>query len=343
MTKTDYLLNLFRSHVADLNDVVVGTGDVFVCPICLREFCKEDIFTNNLTDGHIWPSQMRKKSSKANDLAVLLCKDCNNLAGSRGDAQMQLYEKIKEIPENGELDVIRTLEIIENPGDNPIHISARVNKVDASSFQLQWRLNKNNRWLGSNPKEQERFEYLIKRSLESQQQFCLHILPPREYKPNLVSAGWITCAYLMAFYTLGYRYILNEELNFIRRYIFSSFEPDQDKNMELQPSEDFHIYTDKTVDFPNPEVRITIPLKGNGKVHLEVCFLQYVVSLPILMEPNFYWGFRSYCLEHAPMQSFPPVNESESPCLYSYIHCTKTKEHTCVFDYLLGKPFSKSS
>src|SRR5664279_5295322 len=107
MGKTEYLLHMFRSHVADLNDVYPGIGEIFVCPICRREFHEEDIYNGNLTDGHIWPVEFRKKSAKANDLGILLCAECNHSAGGRGDAQMQLLEKIKDESENGNLYGIR--------------------------------------------------------------------------------------------------------------------------------------------------------------------------------------------------------------------------------------------
>lgn len=342
MAKTEYLLHLFRAHVADLNDVFQGTGDLFVCPICLREFTEADIYNRTLTDGHVWPAEMRRKSTKANDLAVLLCKDCNNGTGSRGDLQMQLYEKIKGIPERGELYGIRTVEIVENPGGKPIRMRVKICMEDATTIHLKGRLNHQNQWLGSSPIDQDRFLELSKRSIETQQQLNITVLPPHEYRSNLVGLGWITSAYLMAFYTLGYRYILHPDFDFIRRYILSSFDPAQDETLELQSSEDFHIYTDDTGNFPDPEVRISIPISGNGNVHLEVCFLRYEISLPILLEPNMFYGFRSYCLKQVPGQPLPPVNEGDLPCLYSYIHCTKTVEHTCIFDYLLGRPLPDS-
>ena len=338
LAKTAYLLQLFRSHVADLNDVAPGAGNIFVCPICLREFTEDDVHSKFLTDGHVWPLGMRKKSKKASSTAVLLCKDCNNGAGGKGDAQMQLYEKIKDIPESGELYGIRTVEIIENPGEKPIRMRANVHKNDKTQVTLSGILNEQRRWMGSSPEDQARFEDLVKRSLETQQQFTVTILPPNEYKQNLVGYGWITSAYLMAFYTLGYRYILHRDFDFIRDYILSSFDSKQKETPTLQGSEDFHIITEGKINFPDPEVRISIPMIGDGKVGLEVCFLRYEISLPILLHPNLFYGFKSYCLRQVSGQSLPPASDGDVPYIYSYIHCTKTVEHTCFFDYLLGKP-----
>lgn len=339
-TKNDYLHSLYKSHVADFKSVYPDEEDLFVCPICLRMFPEYAIDEGYLTDGHIWPADMRKISKVANDQGVLLCRDCNNSAGSRGDVQMQLYEKIKLTDKNGELYGIRTVQLIVNPGEKPIQMRVNVSKKDDTTFTITGRLNKKKQWLGSSPEDHARFLDITNRSMETQQRFSVIVNQPKEFKPNLVSAGWITSAYLMAFYTFGYRYILHTEFNFIREYIQSSFDPDLEKTLVLPATEDFHIYTSDEVNFPDPAIRISIPVNSDQKVRLEVCFLKYEVSLPLLLDSNIFKGLWSIISEQLRGQQLPPVKEGESACVYLFIHCSKTVVHDCIYDYLLGKPLS---
>jgi hypothetical protein len=339
MAKETYLNRLFDAHTKDLNDLHPGMGDVIVCPICLRIIPREAISQKLLTDGHVWPKDMRKKSKIANDQTVLLCKDCNNSPGGQGDAQMQLFERIKENSEVGELYGIRTVDIVERPEDQPIQMRVRVNKDDHDFITVSGKLDQNKKWLGSSPEDQIQFEKLVKKSTETQQQLRITIHPPHEYKSNLVRAGWVTDAYLMAFYTFGYRYILNKDLDFIRAYITSSFNPDYESTLALPAREDFHIYTGDNIDYPDPAIRISIPLTSNVSVRLEVCFLKYEVCLPLPLEPDYFKAWLSVVIKHLPQQQLPPAKEGEFPCLYVYTRCSKTTEHTCIFDYLLGKSF----
>jgi hypothetical protein len=312
-----------------------GKEGIFICPICLREFTEEEIDNKILQDGHVWPAAMRKKSKLANDQSVLLCTFCNNTAGSHGDKQMQMFEKIKEKERVGELYGIRKVEITENADLKPIRMVVKVSQDKDGSVNLEGSLNEKKQWLGSSPEDQARFVELAKRSMKTQQQVGITIHPLTGYKQNLVEAGWITSAYLMAFYSLGYWYILNEKFNFIREYIISSFDSKNDNPPKLQPTEDFHIYTNETVNFPDPQIRISFPYNSNENIRLEVCFLKYEISLPIILESNLSKRFLDICLKRIPNKPFKPLKEGDSPCLYVYIHCTKTIEHACPFDNLL--------
>lgn len=341
MAKKGYLQSLFKAHLADLKSVRPDIGDMFVCPICLRMFPEDSINGGFITDGHVWPTDMRKMSKTANDQSILLCRDCNNSAGSRGDAQMQLYEKLKLDEHGGELYGIRTVEIVVNPGEKPIRMRVRVRRNYDGTFTISGVLNKDNQWLGTRPEDQARFIELAKRSIESQQQFHVVINQPQQFKANLASAGWITSAYLMSFYTLGYRYILHQNFNFIREYIMSSFIPEKENSLALPEREDFHIETDESFDFSDPAIRINIPIGRSENIRLDVCFLKYIVCLPILLAPNIFEGYWSIMKKQLHGQHIPPAKEGDSPCVYDYVHCTKTIEHTCLYDYLLGKPVPK--
>lgn len=87
---------LFDNHLVDLRDVCPSVDDIFVCPICLNVFARDDIAADRLSIGHVWPDLFRKESKVADKQVEILCKLCNNLAGGHGDAQMQLYERVRE-------------------------------------------------------------------------------------------------------------------------------------------------------------------------------------------------------------------------------------------------------
>lgn len=331
------LKRLFYSHMTDLNDFHAGIGNYFVCPICCRVFSEKDILNKFLDYGHIWPCEIRKKSKLAINQAVLLCKKCNSSAGGKGDAQMQLYEKILARDGFRELYEIRTVEIVENLNEKPIRMRVTVQQNGVNLITVKGKLNHKMQWLGSSSDDQKRFEELSKRCIDTQQKLNITILPPTQFKSDLVRVGWITSAYLMAFYTLGYRYILHRDLDFVRDYIISSFNPSNIDAIPFSAREDFHIYTDNLVDHPNPQVRLSVPLKNNEPVRLEICYMKYEISLPIPLEPKIFQTWLTSCLKTLSRNELNAAMENNSPCIYVYIHCTKTVEHTCVYDYLLGK------
>jgi hypothetical protein len=188
-----------------------------------------------------------------------------------------------------------------------------------------------------------RFEELSQKSMKYKQPLYINILPPNEFKPDLVKAGWITSAYLMAFYSLGYRYILNSEFNFIRKFIISSFNPKQGETLILPEREDFHIYTDATIYYPDPKARICIPLNSSSIARLEICFLQYEISLPIFLDFEYFNELSASSVKQISTQNLPTLTAGENLCFYINIPCTKTIVHTCIFDNLLGRPIIESS
>lgn len=338
MTKKEYLQSLFKSHLADLKSVDPGADDIFVCPICLREFNIKSIDNGEITDGHVWPTDLRKKSSIANNQTILLCRDCNNSAGSKGDAQMQIYERIKDSFKECVFYGIRTVEIVEDPGENPIRLRAHVSINSNDEVIVTGNLDSKNRWIGSSINDQIRFEESIRNSIETQQIYRVKINPPKEYKSNLVYAGWITSAYLMAFYTLGYRYILNREFDFLREFITSSFKHNSQETLAFPIRDDFYLSQIEANEFPDPLIRLKIPINRDEHVSINICFLSYEISLPILLDQKVFSVYWSMVKRQLQNQELPPIKEGEYPCIYDYLHCTKTIEHICIYDFLLGKP-----
>jgi hypothetical protein len=265
MADIEFLKKLFDSHLADLNIVRLQEGNKFICPICFTEYSEEDVGNGNLTDGHVWPDYIREKSkSKVAPLQrVLLCKSCNSTAGSRGDKQMQLREKVKDGVKSGQLYDERQIQIITTPGKTPIKLRAKVNiqERDVIEGQITFQTDKGTgQWLRNNPGEQERFLIATQKD-----KFALIIEPPHELKSELSPVGWISSAYLLAFYTFGYRYILDASLDIVRDYILKSFDDNASANLKIPKLDNFGLTEYKEHNFENPE---KYPLKFDSKRHL---------------------------------------------------------------------------
>ncbi len=236
MAKEEFLNSLFDAHTKDLNDVYPNQGDVFVCPICLLIFPRVVIKEKILTDGHIWPQFFRKKSVKAKNMRVLLCSDCNHKAGSRSDKQMQLNEQIRDGEESGEWFGSRRVQLIRKPGERPVDLNVKISG-DMKNFRITGRINRNKQWIDGSPEDQMRFHEIIERS----ERVSILIHPHKNLDSDKVPAGWITSAYLMAFYALGYRYILDSSLNIVREYINASVKRSDSEKMRLPGEENFTI------------------------------------------------------------------------------------------------------
>lgn len=327
MTHIEFLENLFRAHLADLKSVCPTIGDLFVCPICFNKFPIEAIYNEGLTEGHIWPDYIREKSdsSIAKSQSVLLCKTCNSTAGSRGDKQMQLMEKAREGDETGQLFGERRVQLIQNPSEKPIEIKASVQKRGQKEITVV------GHWNQSNPRDRERFESLAK----DKQTFSVIVPPYHELKPDLTRVGWVTSAYLLAFYALGYRYIFHENIIPVRRYILQSFDKTPDEQLKQQSLDDFCIKEYYTQYFPHPELTLAIPVDGKTFVHLEVNFLRYQIHLPFDFVPSLLTD-----LIYSAMPDFkeklPELIKTDG-YLYAHIPCSKLDGHECIYDYLMGK------
>ena len=277
MTTEQFLNQLFDAHTKDLNEFHPGMGEVVVCPICLNIIPREAISKKQLTDGHVWPKGIRKVSKLANSMHVLLCNECNHTAGSRGDKQMQVFELFKKGEETGDLYGRRKVQIIKNPGEKPIDMNVQVTRhLDDNSVTITGRIDKDLNWLEGSPEDQARFREVY----EKHEQVTVIVNPYPELKSKFVPAGWITSVYLMAFYYLGYRYILHSSLDPVRDYILKSFEPDAEKNMVLPNDVDFSIRENESEYFPDPVLFFVCPLENNQKVYLQVNFLKYEIRLP---------------------------------------------------------------
>ncbi len=335
------LIKLYRAHQADFRHVSPEQGDSFLCPICLQNFNHQDLRDGRLTDGHVWPVGVRRKSKVPGSASrkVLLCADCNRRAGSYGDRQMQLMEQIREGEETGEIYGERTIQIPINPGEKPITLRGRIRRKTPTSMTITGLL-KNEAWVRSDPKDYRRFMDL----LEQNRSFSLIEYPHHELKTSLVGAGWITSAYLMAFHALGYRYILHEGLDRVRDYILKSFDPASGDEIDLPRYDDFCIREFNDHYVYDPELSLIVPVNEEAKVHLEVQSLRYLIKLPFHYDPKI-------LLEWLQLEGFEIAEGSlvgKDPILApgfisARISCNKLRLHPCIFDVLMGMPIPDMS
>jgi hypothetical protein len=341
MIQKSLIEELFNAHALDLTSIFPEIKDIFVCPICLNEFTKSEINSTNLSDGHIWPDYIRgrSRSAKASSQHVLLCKSCNSKAGSRGDAHMQAREQVHDANVAGKLFGDRKITVLlPDKKAAPIQLHNIGVQVDKASkivtLSFPRKRNKRN-WLGNNPSEQARFTQAV----QSDSKFDMIVHPQNSLRPVLWRVGWLTSAYLYTFYTFGYRLILHPEFDPVRRVISDSFIADKRKEFEFPESNYLRVIACGAHNSPEPRMTIAVPVKANEYAHIEVDFLNYHVKLPFVADEQIFWWIVFQMLPDFDTRLIELRQENNRPKIE--LHCTKTRHHDCMWDYVLGKPISE--
>ncbi len=340
MPSATYLERLFNSHSQDLSSVFPGLESYFVCPICFGAFHLADINNALLSIAHVWPSVIRERGQGdlANHQHVLLCNKCNSTAGSRGDKHAQEFEKLREGEETGELFGERIVLVTRGPGEEPIKIQAKLTlrQEDVVRGKITFEIDRQRRqWARNNPKEETRFRSLV----DAGEKFPLMIHPYRRVKHELARSGWITSAYLLAFFSLGYRYVFQEAINPVRDYIFQSLYRDADI-LVFPESDDVLVVDNSENPFGDPDIGVVIPGREDEKIHLQISFLRYQIRLPFQFVPAVLGS-----LVHSRMPNFRAKLAEfgeQNAFIYIPIACTKIAIHDCLWDYVMGKPIPRS-
>ncbi len=336
MSKTQFLNRLFDAHAKDLQEFYAEEEDIFICPICMTGFSRDAIKEKNVTDGHVWPKSIRMVSKKARNMHVLLCADCNHVAGERGDAQMQLHEEIRKGEETGKPHRSRIVHLRRKQDDIPISLNAVVSyNLEDKSITVSGRLDRDAKWRDSRPEDQARFMELF----QKQEPVDILIHPPRDYKPELAEAGWITSAYLMGFYSLGYRFIFHPSLDPVREYILNSFDKTIKENpVKLNP-DDFGIWEQKSGHSADPELLFMVPFELGKRVYLQANCLKYEIRLPFryrypVLMPILHRIIPGFAIK------LPSLREAKETVFFSIPH-NKISGHRSWYDDLLGTPHIK--
>jgi hypothetical protein len=338
-SKRAFLERLFRAHLTDLRDIFADARDKIMCPICLRQFGIEGLESKTLTDAHVWPEYIREKSAghRAARQRVLLCGECNWTAGSRGDKQLQLLERIRGGNETGVFFGERLVRVVQGPASEPIDLRAQIriksqDPTEGIKGDITFAVEKGTQHFARiAPADQERFLSLVRAG----ERFTMMIHPYHELKAHLARVGWATSSYLLAFYTLGYRYILHEDLQPVRAYILRSFQSRGGEELEPPGADIMTVQTCDKHYFDDPEIALVMPMAGQA-AHLRVSFLDYHVTLPFRGVPQLLEHFIR--MKMADIEGMIPEMPGEGAHLYMPINCTKLDGHECIWDYILGKP-----
>jgi hypothetical protein len=278
---------LFQSHLSDLRRIAPGVREIFVCPICFELFPSESVEGEVLDVGHVWPKYFRTRSDQAKHQQVLLCKRCNSNAGKAGDAIMQEDVQMNEAKKTGKLG-LRKLRLTTSSGRREaLDLEAFVQETGKKSMRLgfpKYRKQSQKRY----------FEEQMKKFYQYASESGCNVLvyPPRggPDKPfgdpanaPLVQAGFLTSAYLLAFYEYGYRYILGTFLDPVRNYIKGSWNRVVDSRLNFEESKDICVWrcSEPTHFCDDPQIGFVIPANEETPFHQEVRFLNYHIRLPV--------------------------------------------------------------
>ncbi|MCA9838940.1 MAG: hypothetical protein KC422_18640 [Trueperaceae bacterium] len=253
---------LFRFYSKNLEIVVPGFTDTFVCPICLKHFSFEDSRgTNKLTPhlslAHIWSKYLGFKQ------VSLSCTNCNNTIGSSFEA----YEKA-HIESGSDKNSYKNV-FIGLPGSNErVKVDLNILQKDDGKVVIKF-----------DPKGGSQ---RLENQLFDAKTLQISVLIPKfdERKANL---AYLHSAHMLMFHTFGYSYILSpfgnliiNQLNYPKKEIFpvlaSSYsgnvanDPDTGReiNIYLVPSPQqqsgFVIISPKIAKLENLRKRIYIPI-----------------------------------------------------------------------------------
>ena len=338
MGTKEFRKQLFDRHLMNLKSLFPAAGNIFVCPVCQKQHTAEAIDSGRLTDGHVWPRYIRKKNSRIlSQHRVLLCASCNHTLGSRGDKQMQLFEKMREGDREGVLYGERRVEIVRGPSHEPIPLRAKIH-IDPKTLagKISFKKRKGSPgWLTNDPTHMERFYALT----GARERFSVLAFPPDEFRPVVAQIGWITSAYLFAFYTLGYWYVCHEELEPVRSLILRSFGKPKDQPVGFSPSAVLGVSIVDHCD-ADPEIAVVIPLTVGQPEFLQVRFLNYQVRLPF---PGIPFIFYSMLKARIPdIQEKIASADQQGGVVCIAIMCNKSDGHLCTWDYVLGKPLHEA-
>jgi hypothetical protein len=195
-TKLSYLFDIYAS---DLHAHAPSFKDTFVCPLCLREVPRVADLREVVSEEHIVPGSIGGR------LTTLTCRKCNVTGGSQLDA-----------------DLVQRVRV--GSGDYPIssRVSIGEGEFGAGIF-FSTDEDSPNRIVGIPKQSDPRLVEVAHNALESGvDEISLKLR--FGYNPRSSLVGLIRIAYLMLFRCFGYRYILQDFVEQVRRQIESPFE-----------------------------------------------------------------------------------------------------------------------
>lgn len=189
----------------DLVDLKLEHAETYVCPICLNQFCKDDLeekSANRLTLEDAPPKSLKGKQ------IALTCKTCNNICGHSLD--FHLTDRMRE------LDFKERVEGATKKGkiklsDKSVFGEIRVLKNGGTQLYVNKKAN--------NPKKLEEFNQLIsKKKGVANASFQPK---PSKVNPKYLQIALLKSAYILMFAKFGYSLILNLEYDRVREQLLN--------------------------------------------------------------------------------------------------------------------------
>lgn len=205
--KRDYIIELYAHQLATIpfissDGVEFHMVDAFICPICLRPFAIDSIDT--LTLEHVPPASVGGKP------ILVTCKECNNNLGA--DIDVCLMNELEILHNINHLDIIPQKSKISFGG---VEINAQTTYSNSSGFKFMISPQNNN------PIDFESFLTEIKNAKDGYDFKLVVNITNRKRYINLANIALLKSAYLLAFYRLGYMYVLNANLDIVRNQILN--------------------------------------------------------------------------------------------------------------------------
>lgn len=181
--------------------------NVFICPICLEvidlsKFSEND-FNNIISLEDVPPKSMGGKP------ILITCKQCNNICGHEIDVYLLnelKYREEMQLPSSVSRKAKLTL------GDNVLNATFKIKDDKNIVLEVTQK---------NDPKKVKTHFEDIKQSGVNWKLDAQIILSDVKRNPTAANIALLKSAYLLAFQRLGYRYILNEELQIVRNQILN--------------------------------------------------------------------------------------------------------------------------
>ena len=268
---------LFETHAADITRIFPDVKGAFLCPCCFRIFLRENLAESledgDLTVGHVWPTELRKGSRLAKRQQVLLCKSCNSATGAHGDAALHDVHLELKGQETGKLHGTMDVRVVDSPGTEPIRFGARVTIFSSPDGSPGARLGLRRDLI--DPADWERWLSLT----HSGKRIPAITIAPR-VRPDsdlFAKAGLLSSAYLLAFYQLGYRYILSKALDPVRAFLLKTMAGESEE--DEMPDEATVWFVDASAGRPHPQICLA-HRTDRLTTYFCVSFHRYTVILP---------------------------------------------------------------
>ena len=202
--KRNYLLELYSKQIETIpfvssDGVEFHMADAYICPLCLKTYA---IGHTELTLEHVPPESVGGKP------ILITCKACNSNRGA--DIDVCLMNEL-EIVHN--LNHLETIPQKTKLAFNGVEINAQTTFSKTEGFRFMISPDNNN------PIEFEGFMTEVKNAKEGYEIKVVANIINRKRDYNLANIALLKSAYLMAFYELGYMYVLNANTNIIRDQI----------------------------------------------------------------------------------------------------------------------------